>query len=43
MATQQVPKQRNAAGKTVNIIFFMFSLGADDNWTTGNLSVGVNP
>jgi hypothetical protein len=43
MATQQPPEQRSVAGKTVNIISFMFLPGGEDNRAADSLSVGVDP
>ena len=41
MATRELAAQRNEAIR--NIIFSMFLLCADDNWTDAELSVGVDP
>jgi len=43
MAVQQLTNQSIVLGKTVNIIFFMFSPCAENKRTTGDLSVGVDP
>jgi hypothetical protein len=39
MATQQAPEQGSVAGKTVNIISFMFLSGVEDNRAVDRLSV----
>ena len=42
-AVAKPSEQRSVAGKTANIIFFMFLAGVEDNRTAGSLSVGVDP
>jgi len=43
IARQQAPEQKSVADKMVNIIFFMFLPGVEDNRTADSLSVGVDP